>query len=346
MIKKYVILFLALLYLSLYPCFAASELYYLKNIKTDDVKQYVDNAISSQGYNVIKQNPYYAVSQDGKDAVIIILQQSGENMFYYFNSNQNSKINKNFLKDIKRQNIVCEQSFNSNIISIYDNLANDIAATSGAVKKYSFEEPEENVFTPPSSTNSQRQQKIGTLNGYVGQVAAGTTIPVYLQNAINTSTAAKGDRVVAVLTQDLIYNGVTIAPQGSIVNGILTTARNATYGSRNGRVVINFNQLITPENKVYDISAEEIDFTVSNEGKITESVKNAAARAAVGALVGVLFAVLSDNNIGRAAAIGAGVGAGASVIGSTVERGVDAEIPSFTELELTLTKPMNVSISY
>lgn len=343
--KKVAALLLAILYSSIQAVFAAGELYYLKNIKTSAVQPFVENAYASQSYNVVKQNPYYGVSQSGEDFAIIILQQSGENMFYYYNSPSNTKINKAFLKEIKKQNIVCEQSFNANIISIYDKLGAELAASSGVVKRYSFEDPEESAFAPPLSA-TQQGQNAGTLKGYVGQVSAGTKIPVYLQSAINTATASKGDRITAVLTQNLTYNGVTIAPQGSVVYGSLATARNASYGSRNGRVVINFNQLVTPDNQIYNISTEEIDFTVSNEGKVTESVKNAAASAAVGALVGLLFAALSDSSAGRAAAIGAGVGAGGSLIRATAERGVDAEIPSFTELELTLTKPMEVSVNY
>ena len=343
--KKFIALLLLLIHSSYGVCFAASELYYLKNIKTDSVKPYVEEGFASSKYNLIKQNPYYGVSQSEGDYAIVILQQSGENMFYYFNSPDNTKINKTFLKEIKKQNIICEQSFNPNIIGIYDKLAEELASTAGSVKKYTFEEVQESPFTPPTVQTQQKQQ-VGTLKGYVGQIASGTKIPVYLQNAINTATASKGDKITAVLMQNLTYNGVTVAPQGSVVYGTLTTARNAAYGSRNGRVVINFNQLVTPDNTVYNISAEEIDFSVSNEGKVEESVKNAVASAAVGALVGLLFAALSDHSAGRSAAIGAGIGAGTSVIKSTAARGVDAEIPSFTELELTLTQPLNVSVNY
>ena len=79
-----------------------------------------------------------------------------------------------------------------------------------------------------------------------------------------------------------------LIPQGSLVYGTLTTARHAAYGSRNGRVVINFNRIVTPENHTYDISAETIDFTVSNDGKVSESVKNVAVKAAAGAIAGLM----------------------------------------------------------
>ena len=340
--KKILALFLIVLYSSTNACFAFSELYYLKNIKTTDIQPVVEESFSSNKFNIIKQNPYYGVSQTGNDTAVIVLQQSGNNMFYYYQSDKNTKINKAILKEIKRQNIVCEQSFNTNIISIYDNIANETILNAGAVKKYTFEDEPESIFTPP--VQQDFQQPI-TYKGYVSEISKGTKIEAYLQNAINTATAQKGDRVTAVLSSNLNHNGYVIAPQGSLVEGTLTYARNATYGSRNGRVVINFDKIITPDNKVINISAETIDFTVSNEGKFTESAKKALGSAAAGAIAGLLFALLADKNVGSSMAIGAGVSAGTSAIISTAERGVDAEIPSFTELELILTKPISVSVN-
>lgn len=325
--------------------FAFSELYYLKNVKTTDIQPYVENSYNTYGFNVIKQNPYYGISQKGDEYALVILQQSGGNMFYYYQSENNSKVNKAILKEIKKQNIVCEQSFNQSIIDIYDNLAKDTVATSGAVKMYSFEDPLD-AFTPPQQ-GDQYAIKPSTFSGYIGQVPQGTKITAYLQNAINTATAVKGDKIVAVLSNNLTYNGLVIAPQGSLLYGTLSKARNATYGSRNGRVVINFNQLVTTDNKVYNIQTEEIDFTVSNDGKVANAAKSALTSAAAGAVVGLLFGLLSGKeNIAKSVAIGAGVGAGSSVIYSTAERGVDAEIPSFTEMEITVTSPFTVSVNY
>lgn len=325
-------------------CYAFSELHYFKGIKTSAVEPVVYTNLMNHGFNVVKQNPFYAVSQDGDDYAVIILQQSGDNMFYYYQADKNSKVNKAVLREMKRQNIICEQSFNTGIISVYDNLAQELVANSGVQKKYTFEdEPVAVLQTQPQQNKQTRKQQ--TYSGYVAQIAAGTKFNVYLQNAINTASALKGDEVIAVVSDPYVYNGQVIIPQGSLVYGTLSKARNATYGSRNGRIVINFNKIVTPENQVYDISAEEIDFTVSNDGKIGTAAKNVVTHAAVGALVGMLFALLTDSSVGRGAAIGAGVGGGGSLVYSAAEKGVDAEIPSFTELEITLTKPFNVSIT-
>ena len=347
--KKIITALLTLIFATSTNCYAVSALYYLKGIKTTDMEPVVENTYTSHGYNIVKKNPYYAISQKGDNSVVIILNQSGDNMFYYYQSPEdNLKVNKTVLKEIKKRGVVCEQSFNTNLIEIYENLAQDVTSTTETLKTYSFEEPRQNAFEPPFQNNvQQNNQTVSTYKGYVAQLSAGTKFQAYLQNAINTATSAKGDKVTAVLSSALVYNGREVAPQGSILYGSLTKARPATYGSRNGRVVISFNQLVTPENKVYNISAEEIDFTVSNEGKVSESLKSAAGAAIAGALVGLLVGALSGgDNIGRNVAIGAGVGAGSSAIYSTAERGVDAEIPSYTEIEITLTQPLNVTVGY
>ena len=80
--------FLAFIILSFFTmtnsCYAFSELYYFKNIKTSEVEPLVSSSLQNNNFNIIKQNPYYAVSNSNDDFAIIILQQSGDNMFYYY----------------------------------------------------------------------------------------------------------------------------------------------------------------------------------------------------------------------------------------------------------------------
>jgi len=344
--KRFIASLLTFFYIGTTNCYALSELYYVKGIKTTDMEPIIENGYSSQNFHLIKKNPYWGLTQSNDQSAVIIIQQSGENMFYYYQSDDNSKINKTIMKDLKKRGITVEQSFNTTLISIYEGLAKEVASETVNLKTYNFDEPEERVVETPKQVNTEYTRP-ATYQGYIAQLNSGTKLQAYLQNAINTATASQGDQVIAVLTNGLTYNGKEVAPQGSLVYGSLSKARPATYGSRNGRVVINFNQLVTPDNKVYNIYTEEIDFTVSNEGKIGESVSKAASAALAGALVGLLFGALSgSDHMGRNIAIGAGVGAGTSAISSTVERGVDAEIPSFTEIEITLTQPLSVTVGY
>ncbi|MBQ8476474.1 hypothetical protein IJ531_05370, partial [bacterium] len=76
-----------------------------------------------------------------------------------------------------------------------------------------------------------------------------------------------------------------------------------------------------------------------NEGKLTKSVKNVATGAVLGALGGLLIAALSsDVSTASAVLIGAGAGAASGAVTAVAERGVDAEIPVYTELEIKLAK--------
>jgi len=349
--KKIIALFLALILCSFNGAYAFSEVYYLKNAVPSAIQPSVLNGFYSQDFKVVDQkNPYYAVStKSSNDYAVVILQQSGNNMFYYYQSNNNKKINKYILKAVKRAGIDCEQSYNVNIISTFDDIAKRTISASGssAQNTYVFNDNEPDYSSNYSTSITQKNQNknSNTYKGYVANVESGTKINIYLQSAINTATAVEGDRVIAVLTQDLTYKGYVIAPQGSLVYGILTKARHATYGSRNGKVIIDFNQLVTPEGKTFNIETEKIDFTVTNEGKVAKVASNVAVGAIAGVLGGLLVGALSGH-VGPAAAIGAGVGAGTALISGTAEKGVDAEIPSFTEMEITLTKPFSTTVGY
>ncbi len=335
---------LSVLILLSYSCSSAlafSELYYFKGVNVSEIMPKVKNAYETKSFTLLKENPYYGKSnKTPEDYAVVILQQSGQNMFYYYQSNNNKAVNKYILKQVKSSGIELEQSEDSRIIGIYDKLAGEVINPAQKTV-YNFEEED----TSTQDFNTKKTDN-GTLRGYVAQIQKGTKFSTYLQNAINTSTASVGDEVIAILSDNWTYNGSIIAPQGSVVYGSLTLAHPARYGSRNGRVVIDFNKIVTPDGKILNISTEKIDFSVENDGKIASTAKNVATGAIVGALGGLLVAALSGgDNIGRAVAIGTAVGAGGSLAGSTIEKGVDAEIPSYTELEIELSKTLRITLS-
>lgn len=345
--KKIIALILSLIFGSFNASFALSELYLIRNANSDNVKPIVTEGYNTYNYQLTKYNPYFGTSiENNSDYAVVILQQNGANLYYYYNSNDSKKINKFILKELKKSGYTYEESLNANILDVYDNLAQDIMrGTNNSPNRYSFEEPTSNTV----QLNNQRPSQTSdytSLKGAVAQIGSGTELNVYLQNAINTANANKGDQVIAVLMKDLTYNGAVVFPQGSLVYGTLTKAVHAAYGSRNGKVTIQFNQIVTPENKSYSITTEKIDFSVSNDGKAKTVASNAFSGALLGALGGLLYAAMSGENLGTAAAIGAGVGAGTGIATSTIEKGVDAEIPSFTEMEIKLTKPVSVMVNY
>lgn len=348
--KKFITSILCTLYLvSTQVCFAVSNLYFVKNTNKETLQNIVQQGINKdKSFTLRKTNPYLAMSNNGENYALVILQTSSNNVFYYFQSDKNSKIDNEIKKLLKQQNIVFEQSHNDMYLATFEKQAQKVLTNT--TNNYDFSEhpvQQQQQVSPTTSSTQVRKPSNTVLQGYVGQVAKGSTFNAYLQNPINTQNASVGDLVTAVLTENWTYNGHLIASQGSIVTGSLTKARHATYGSVNGRVVINFDKVQTPEGKIYNLSTEAIDFTVTNDGKFENVMVETVRMAALGALSGLLIGLLSsDTSTGLATAVGAGIGAGGAIISNTADKGIDAEIPTYTELEIKLTKPLNVVLSY
>ncbi len=331
--RKIIFSFFVLL-MSINSAFAAEYLYTVQNVSKDNIKPYIENALSS--YDINKKDPYYAINpSNSEDYITVILQKSGNDVLYYYNSSKNKKIAKNILNSLKNAGITYSLTDDENYKNVFNNQAQNII--SNVQKTYNFD-VWSNTQVADAINNNEDDDR--ALKGSIVQVAKGTTFNAYLQTPINTATAQAGDTIQAVLTQDFTYNGYKIASQGSILSGTLSKARSAKYGSLNGRVVLNFDTLTTIDNKTYQLSTEAIDFTVTNEGKITKSVKNVATGAIIGALGGLIIGAISgDNSIGRAVLIGTSIGAASGTVSAVAEKGVDAEIPVYTEFEIKTTKP-------
>ena len=349
--KKYVSLILAIVYLfSTNVCFAFSELNYLKNIDKNTLIPQVEGVLADNSYDIKQKNSVYSVysvsSKKPERHISIVLQQSGSNLFYYFESDDSSKkVHKKILKMIKKQDIIYEQSENQMHLT---NFAKIVQKTiSGEKTKYTFEQPKPAV-TADKQSASKKKQEDTTLKGFVGKVPKGTSMDVYLQAAINTATANKGDNVTAVLKSNWMYKDSIIAEQGSLLYGTLSEANHAKLGSRNGSVKIVFNNLVTPRGKSYQISTEPVEFNVTNDGKVKKAVTSTLAAAAIGAVVGLAFAALTGDtsNLAQGAIIGAGISGGGTLIANVVEKGVDAEIPAYTDLEVKLASPLDVVVNY
>lgn len=351
--KKFISLFLALILIC--PQVFASNLYLLRNTNASVISPLVEDGITKKNYYIEFKNPYCAYEiGNKKEVVTIILHQAGNDLYYFYKSlNNKADVDKAIQRNLKRANIVYEQTYNTSYIQTFENQAANVKSTKNQSQKKSMNEvASSTVYTFDDATyNNTVQQAPATYNsnvlkGYVGEVAAGTSFAVFLQTPINTATAQDGDQVTAVLTQDWIYRNNIIAPQGSVVSGFIEKARPASYGSRNGRVIINFNQLVTPDGKKYNISTEKVDFSVTNDGKWAKAAGSVVGASIAGALIGLIFGAIGGGDIGPAVAIGAGSGAVLGAAKTGIEQGVDAEIPIYTELELTLDKPMSVVLNY
>lgn len=330
------------------PCFAISKLYYLENTSKSRAGNHIETVLADKEYTIVKKDPYLSTSKkDEEEYNIIVLQPNGNNLYYYFESNTKSKkVNKAILKTFKRNDIEYNELEEEAVLANFSQIAQRVRT--GEKKSYSFEEPkiENKTIKEPAVV---KEKPSTTMKGFIGNVGKGDNLDAYLQNPINTATANVNDNITAVLNSDWrTKNNLLIAPKGSIITGRLTEAEHARRGLRNGKVTISFDTLLTPDGKTYNITTKPIDFNVTNEGKAQQIIADFATSALIGAGVGLLMGLFTDDpsNMLKGAAIGAGVGGLTSAVPNVVDTGIDAEIPAYTSVQITLKKDINVVLSY
>lgn len=344
----------------------ASQLYFIPNTSRNDILKIVENAFYTKSYTLNSKLPYYGTSKKYGTA-IILLEEDIAGLYYYYDGNE--KLNNYILKQFNKMKF-SYTPVNTALKDSFDNMAQE--KVFGIKKSYNFsnntttyqsqinnkqniQQASRTNYQPETSSQNTYQQNYqpnlsyqsqNVLQGYIGQLGVGTEIPAYLQSSLNTETTQKGNKVVLVLSSDLMYNNTVVAPQGSLIYGTVTQARSATYAQRNGKIQIDFNTLQLPSGQTYNISTEKIDFQVEgNEGKANIAGKVIAGAAAT-ALITLAFAALGGStHIGRTTAIGAGVGAVTVGVAQAAQKGVNAEIPAYTEINLILTKPLSVKMN-
>lgn len=182
-----------------------------------------------------------------------------------------------------------------------------------------------------------------TLTGSVIEIPEGTTFSITFDSGINSGSLEKNDKLIASLTKDFIYNGTIIAPAGSLVYGNATYAKNAGYAYGSGALEINFNQIITPDGNMIEISTEKIYIEEKSE-RAKKMTRDMLIGALGSMLVGAAFtAIGGGDDWGRNMLIYGGLGAAGGGIRGAMQRGKDVDIPDGTTIELKLTQPLNTT---
>ncbi len=180
-----------------------------------------------------------------------------------------------------------------------------------------------------------------TLTGSVIEIPEGTTFYITFDSGINSGSLEKNDKLIASLTKDFIYNGTIIAPAGSLVYGNATYAKNAGYAYGSGALEINFNQIITPDGNMIEISTEKIYIEEKSE-RAKKMTRDMLIGALGSMLVGAAFtAIGGGDDWGRNMLIYGGLGAAGGGIRGAMQRGKDVDIPNGTTIELKLSQPLN-----
>jgi len=164
-------------------------------------------------------------------------------------------------------------------------------------------------------------------------VAAGTSLPIVLEQELSTKTAKAEDPVVASLADDVVVDGEVLLPKGAEVHGSVVSSVRSGRTKGRARIVVSFGE-IRVNSTSYAIEATGFDVTAgSSKGK---DAKIAGGAAAAGVLIGAIAG--GGSGAVKGGLIGGAAG-GAAVLAT---RGVEVDLKAGTQYKIELKKSLRV----
>lgn len=163
----------------------------------------------------------------------------------------------------------------------------------------------------------------------------GTKITVRLQDPLDTAVNKSGDTFQTILDEDIVVNGRTIAPRGSILDGKLSNV--ARSGRVEGRATMSLQLTnLTVEKQTYPLRTDILAF----EAESTK--KKDAAKVGIGAGIGAVIGAIAGG--GKGAAIGAAVGGGAGGATVLATRGKEVQFGAEQAFTFVLSDTIKIRI--
>jgi hypothetical protein len=161
-----------------------------------------------------------------------------------------------------------------------------------------------------------------------GEIPASTELDARLSNVLNSGTAQVEDRFEATTAADLVIDGRTLVPAGSVMRGVVSSVESAGRLNRTAKMTVTFDQL-TINGRSYPIRGT---VTQAIEG---EGIKGDVPRAGVGAGVGAIIGGILGGFKGAMAGVLIG---GGGTIAAT--EGKEVELPPGTVLRVRIESPV------
>ncbi len=191
--------------------------------------------------------------------------------------------------------------------------------------------------TSPSSTQTQsstttRSSSTSTTTGSGAgvEIPSGTELDVRLTNALNSGTAQVEDRFEGTTLVDVVVNGRTIIPAGSVMRGVVTSVDPATRTNRTAKITVSFDQ-VTVNGRAYPIRGT-VTQAIQGEG-----IKGEAGRIATGAGAGAILGGILGGVKG--AILGTIIGGGGI---TAATEGKEVELPQGSVLRVRLDSPVSI----
>ena len=166
-------------------------------------------------------------------------------------------------------------------------------------------------------------------------VPAGTPLHICLQNTLSTENEIAGQAFDATTKGNVQIDGANAIPEGSTVKGNVTLAKRAPKVGGKAQMVLEVNQLTTPDGKNYRLFAEPL--TLEGESTTTGDVEKVVGGTVGGAIIGGILG-------GKKGAIkGAAGGAAVGGVWAVATRGKDIVLDPNQEMEFHLAREIGVT---
>jgi len=181
---------------------------------------------------------------------------------------------------------------------------------------------------PPAAPAAPRAPERPRATASRGEIPANTELDVRLSNILNSGTAQVEDRFEATTAADLVIDGRTIVPAGSVMRGVVSSVTPAGRLKRKAEMTVTFGQL-TINGRSYPIRGT---VTQAIEG---EGIKGDLPKAGIGAGVGAIIGGILGGVKGAAAGVLIG---GGGTIAAT--EGKEVELPQGSVLRVRIESPL------
>jgi len=159
----------------------------------------------------------------------------------------------------------------------------------------------------------------------VVSVPAGTRVVIRMVDSVDTKRHKAGHKFRGQLEGALVVNGVTAAPRGTILYGVVVSSKQSGRAAGSSSMAMEFTDIMIND-QLFPIATQTLAAQSGNEAGRT--VGRTARAAALGGLIGG----------SSGAKTGAKVGVGASILTS----GSSINVPAGTLLETTLRTPLRI----
>jgi hypothetical protein len=168
-------------------------------------------------------------------------------------------------------------------------------------------------------------------------IPSGTILTVRLVDMLNSDDLRAGDHFRATLDAPIYVDGMTIATEGSTVEGRVVDVQQAGRVTGVAELRVELSRLMLGNGQAVDLLTD----TVTQFGEASK--KADAAKVGTGAAIGAVLGAITGG--GKGAAIGAATGAGAGTAGVLLTRGKPVVLEPETRLSFQLRSPVSVSNS-